>query len=68
MHHICSQIKCPYFMTEIEKTIRCEGVAKGSINALKFDNKEDKMAYIEKYCLNYPNDCHICKAAENKYA
>ena len=68
MNHICADIKCPFFTSETEKSIRCEGAVNGSLNTLKFDNDEDKMAYIEKYCTNYPNNCHICKAADAKYA
>lgn len=60
-------IKCPFFMTETDKSIYCEGCAGGSSNRLKFDRENDKRIYIVKQCYHYPNNCSIAKGAEAKY-
>lgn len=67
MNRICADIMCPFFSSETEMAISCEGVEKGIRNTMKFESKGAKLDYIERFCLKYPNNCHISEAAERKY-
>ena len=67
MNKICVEIKCPFFISETEKTLSCEGVAAGIVNVMRYKTSIAKMEQIRKYCANYPNACHIGKAAGHKY-
>ena len=64
---ICADIRCPYFTSITEKSIRCEGVEYGIGNTMRFDSASIKNDYIERFCVHFPNDCVICKAAAAKY-
>lgn len=67
MNTICGDVMCPFFTTETNKTINCEGVENGVKNSLRFEDRELKLDYMKRYCLKYPNECLICKAAKEKY-
>lgn len=67
MNRICADIKCPYFTSETDRSLSCEGCEMGVKNTMRFENIEAKLDYIERFCFNYPNECHICIAAERKY-
>lgn len=67
MIRICADIKCPFFTTETELSISCEGAEAAVRNTMKFESKEAKLDYIKRYCLFYPNNCHIRNAVEEKY-
>lgn len=67
MNHICSEIKCPFFTSETDKSLSCEGSEINVVNTMRFPNCVEKLKYIEKHCVHYPNECHISKAAEKKY-
>lgn len=67
MNRICADIKCPFFRSETELSIRCEGPEMQVLNTMKFPDSESKMRYSEKYCVYYPNECHIRHAAEVKW-
>jgi hypothetical protein len=64
---VCTDIKCPFFRSETETTISCEGAEIGIRNVMHFKGKEEKIDYIKRFCLKYPNNCHIRNAAEEKY-
>lgn len=64
---LCADIKCPFFRSETEKSIACEGVEIDIYNTMRFKGKEEKVDYIKRFCFRYPNDCHICQAAKRKY-
>jgi hypothetical protein len=67
MNRICADIKCPYFTSEAESIIRCEGPEMGTKNIMRFPDEKSKLLYMEKHCTEYPNNCNICIAAEKKY-
>ena len=61
-----SNIKCPYYLSEHEKTITCEGVVSTNIMQ-RFDSKGKKEEFQEKNCFKYPNECPYFKLNEGKY-
>lgn len=67
MNRICKDIMCPYFTSETDKSLSCEGCEMGVRNTMRFETKEAKLDYIERFCFSYPNECHVCVAAEKKY-
>lgn len=66
-NRITIDIMCPYFTSETDRSISCEGCEMGVKNTMRFESKETKFDYIKRYCYNYPNECHVCKAADKKY-
>lgn len=62
-----ADIKCPFFINETEMSITCEGPEAGSRCKLRFEDLNSKYRYIDKHCVNYPNDCSICHGAKIKY-
>lgn len=61
-------IKCPYFGSETEMGLNCEGCLKGSIRTkTTFKSCSEKKAFIVENCLHYPNGCAISRANDNKY-
>jgi hypothetical protein len=68
MNNYCwANIKCPFFRTETEKSITCEGCQEGIVNVMRFSEVDQKKEYLKKNCNNFPNDCPVFKAAwENR--
>ena len=68
------EIQCPYFV--IAKStkggmgfgITCEGIDSAQYNTTRFETDANRLAYIEKYCKHFPNNCQIAKAIDEKYA
>lgn len=61
-------IVCPYFTSETERGINCEGCLKGSDRIkTSFMSVEEKKAHITQNCCVYPNKCVIAVANDNKY-
>ena len=63
MSYMLSEIKCPFFVSETEKCICCEGIETDSKNTMRFIDAKSKIKYIGKHCVNFPNECCIFKGA-----
>lgn len=58
---------CPFFITESNKSITCEGII-GKENVSRFNTVEEKKAHEEYYCTKQDYEaCEICKALLGKY-
>ena len=57
MNHICAEIKCPFFTSETERSISCEGAEIDIKNTMRFRDGNQKMSYIQRFCTKYPNNC-----------
>lgn len=67
MSYMLAEIKCPFFVSETEKNLMCEGAGKDVKNTMRFPDKKAKMEYMRKHCVHFPNECHLFKATwENK--
>ena len=60
-------VKCPFYITEEEKKILCEGLEKGSRIALEFRGKQYKEKVKEKYCNGDFEKCKVYKPTNDKY-
>lgn len=49
---------CPYYLREREKSITCEGAAKGSEVMFRYETREEKRK-AQRICFSYPNNCPI---------
>jgi len=60
-------VKCPFYLSEEEKKIHCEGLEKGSRIALEFRGKQYKENVKEKYCNGDFEKCKLYKPINDKY-
>jgi len=58
--------KCPYFETESESMIPCEGVV-GQKTKSKFTERKEKDLFMKNNCEHYPNACPIARINDKKY-
>lgn len=58
--------KCPFYITESDKSIRCEGLYDNTNISTKFESIGEKGEYQEEFCFHYPNSCKLCKELEKK--
>lgn len=67
------EVQCPYFV--IAKStkggmgfgITCEGIDTAQFNTTRFKTDALRQAYLEKYCMHFPNECPIAKVIDEKY-
>ncbi len=61
-------IQCPFFVGEKKNIICCEGVATRTCITTAFHNREEKLDYVNKYCLKKDGgSCHLAKTLYRKY-
>lgn len=69
-------VACPYFLgvnTEPQRRqgaiIRCEGVSKGNVLTLTFDNEQDRKVYKRAFCYSVHRcrECRIHQMLNRKY-
>jgi hypothetical protein len=61
------RIVCPYYMSEAQQAIKCEGVEESASSHLTFKCREDKRDYQEKYCCGAWKDCRLADMLERKW-
>jgi len=67
------EIRCPYFVIakaakgRDQYGITCEGVKGSKFNVIRFSTRSERQDYIDQHCCNYPNECPIAKALDDKY-
>lgn len=58
---------CPFFITESQKSITCEGIIADQ-TVTRFYSEEEKKMYEKLYCTKYDYEsCEICRALSKKY-
>lgn len=64
-----NDIKCPFFYSDKENTISCEGVKKNSTNRQIFKTTKDRQIWESRYCCSIEacKKCPIYKVADEKY-
>ena len=60
-------VKCPFYLSEEEKKIHCEGLEKGSRTALEFRGKQLKENVKGKYCNGDYEKCKLYTIINQKY-
>ena len=63
MSYMLAEVKCPFFVSETEKCLSCEGVEIDTRNTMRFTDGKEKLKYMRKHCVNFPNNCPVFKGA-----
>lgn len=58
--------KCPYYRSETNFSIVCDGIIEHSTVTTKFTSQEDKIMHQKKTCFFYPNHCPLFLEQELK--
>ena len=61
-----ANIKCPYYVTNGDRYVTCEGVYTDIIKQ-RFSDEYAINAHQRKMCFNYPNKCAIARMLDEKY-
>lgn len=74
MNYFCdADIKCPFYLSCDNKSIKCEGLQANMMTRLVFRTedgefrKDDKARYMEEYCANNYKDCMLYQTLNQKY-
>lgn len=61
--------KCPFYSTNDECAIICEGISNNTKIVLRFTKEKTKAAYKDTYCdaVKCYSDCRIAKMLMGKY-
>ena len=60
-------VKCPFYISEEDKKIHCEGLEKGSRIALEFRGKQYKENVKTRYCNGDFEKCKLYTPINAKY-
>lgn len=60
-------VKCPFYITEEGKKIRCEGLERGCCTVLEFRGKKFKDEVKEKFCTGDYEKCKLYALINKKY-
>lgn len=58
---------CPFYVTNGELEIRCEGVISRTRCNSKFPNKAAKENHMDRFCRDDYRRCRLCRTLEEKY-
>lgn len=58
---------CPYYISESEKTLKCEGFLDGMQIKLNFAGSLQKEHYQETKCRCFGKGCPVKESVEKKY-
>lgn len=69
MNGIAKYVVCPYYHSDQQGKICCEGVQDNTYNHLVFQNCLDKYPYMHKYCCSMDNydNCRIADMLNLKH-
>lgn len=59
-------VKCPYYISESDRYMTCEGV-NGDVIKQRFGGRKAIGKYQKINCNKYPNDCLIAGMLDEKY-
>ena len=59
--------KCPFYKSEDDMKIYCEGTEEGTSIHLAFYSKTTKKQFCKRYCERQYQDCRIAKMLYGKY-
>lgn len=64
-----ARVVCPFYKTQRDMTVTCEGLHKKQDIKMLFKNKRDKERHLEKYCecADYLNRCKLAYILQQKY-
>ena len=59
--------KCPFYMTEDDRKIKCAGLEKGCNTVLEFKGKKFKQDVKQRYCEGDYEKCRLYQTLDKKY-
>lgn len=65
--HISNEVLCPFYISEDEYRVRCEGVEDGTTTHVVFPDPKKKSTYKLLLCCDKYKRCRIAKALYSKY-
>lgn len=64
--YIAKNVECPFYHSEDQQKIYCDGVGVGTSLHLAFGSKTDLKKYKEAYCINCYEKCDIARMLYRK--
>ena len=65
--YVSKEVECPFYHSEDEQKIYCEGVNERSSIHLAFSSKTERREYRRKKCSGEYKKCRIAKMLYRKY-
>ena len=65
--HISNAARCPFYRSEDDLRVVCEGPARGSSLHVVLRSKEQKKRYTDKYCCDDYGRCAVAQSLFTKY-
>lgn len=59
--------KCPYFCSNTNREIRCEGITDGCTTVLRFNSQKKRNLHRRIFCDAKFKNCEIFRMLEEKY-
>lgn len=63
-----SEAKCPFYRSDADKTLLCEGVPSGTLMKIVFPTAARALRYFRRYCAGDYTKCAMNRMLEDKYA
>lgn len=62
-----ANIKCPFYISEGQTYMNCEGFFQDTVIRHKFNNEVQKDYFQEEYCCTFSSDCPLKMKKEIDY-
>ncbi len=66
-HYTTNKAICPFYKHESRQMIYCEGIKKGNVLHLAFDNPANCLEHKKKYCRCNYSQCSLHSMLDRKY-
>lgn len=63
-----SEAKCPFYRSDADKTLLCEGAPSGTTMKIIFPTAAQSLRYFRRYCAGDYSKCAMNRMLEGKYA
>lgn len=63
-----SEAKCPFYRSDSDKTLLCEGEPNGTTMKIIFPTAAQSLRYFRRYCAGDYSKCAMNRMLEGKYA
>lgn len=63
----CVNAKCPFYLNEEDRKIKCEGIQNGCVTTWEFSHRAEKKAKKTKHCDNNYQQCALYQLLDGQY-
>lgn len=60
-------VQCPFYRTDSDRRITCEGIIDGSTLTLYYRKKQDYKIQMRTFCCNHYEKCEVYRMLLQKY-